>query len=71
MLRGGKCMRSNWKDLLNDNTMYILNKWSNQVANVIQKLRLVFLLFFISGIIKIRSNNLLQIWTQMYNIYAL
>ena len=69
MLRGGKCMRSNWKDLLNDNT--ILNEWSNQVANVIQKLRLVFLSLFASGIIKIRSNNLLQIWIQMYNMYAL
>ena len=55
MLRGGKCMRSNWKDLLNDNT--ILNEWSNQVANVIQKLRLVFLSLFASGIIKIRSNT--------------
>ena len=38
-LRGGKFIRSNKKDLLNDNTIL------NQAANVIQNLRLFFFRF--------------------------
>ena len=40
---------------MNNNTK--LNKWSNQAANVIQKLRVIFPSLSISGIVKTGNNN--------------
>ena len=53
---------------MNNNT--ILNKWSNQAVNVIQKLRVIFLSLSIPGIAK-KGNNTFYKYECEYTICAL